>query len=142
MDPHTGSMVLTESKKGSSKGCDDHTWKVRISSLQNGQIDLHTGSMVSTKYCKERIVQAVRRHHVEGAFALQMSLIIVDRICETGDAQTVLVCSLDRFGNLRRQVKGIPMGDPNSPGMCIGSCAWMEIEWMQSLSEGHEETFP
>ena len=94
MDPHTGSMVLTESKKGSSKGCDDHTWKVRISSLQNGQIDLHTGSMVSTEYCKERIVQAVRRHHVEGAFALQMSLIIVDRIGETGDAQTVLVCSV------------------------------------------------
>ena len=48
---------------------------------------------------------------------------------------------LDRFGNLRRQVKGIPMGDPNSPGMCIGSCAWMEMEWMQNLSEETKKYF-
>ena len=40
----------------------------------------------------------------------------------------------DRFGGLRRQVKGNPKGDPSSPGMCIGACAWMEMEWMK----GHE----
>ena len=48
---------------------------------------------------------------------------------------------LDRFGKLRRQVKGIPMGDPNSPGMCIGTCAWMEMEWMKSLSQETKKHF-
>ena len=47
----------------------------------------------------------------------------------------------DRHGGLRRQVKGIPMGDPNSPGMCIGACAWMENEWMQSLTKDTKERF-
>ena len=40
----------------------------------------------------------------------------------------------DFDGNLWRQDKGIPMGDPHSPGMCIGACAWMEHEWMQTLT--------
>ena len=36
-------------------------------------------------------------------------------------------------GRLLRQVKGIPMGDALSPAMTIGTCAWMEKEWMESL---------
>lgn len=34
---------------------------------------------------------------------------------------------------LWRQVNGIPMGDPISPGMTIGACGWMEKKWMQTL---------
>ena len=32
------------------------------------------------------------------------------------------------------QAEGIPMGDPLSPGMTIGTCAWMEREWMQGIA--------
>jgi len=35
---------------------------------------------------------------------------------------------------IMRQMEGIPMGDPISPGMTIGTCAWMEKEWMASLT--------
>ena len=38
-------------------------------------------------------------------------------------------------GTLIKQMDGIPMGDPISPGMTIGACAWMENEWMESLSQ-------
>ena len=38
-------------------------------------------------------------------------------------------------GTLKKQMNGIPMGDPISPGMTIGACAWMENEWMESLSQ-------
>ena len=44
-------------------------------------------------------------------------------------------------GGLMRQEKGIPMGDPHSPAMCIGTCAWMEQEWMSTLSENTKEYF-
>ena len=37
-------------------------------------------------------------------------------------------------GDLKRQREGIPMGDPLSPGMAIGACAWMEHEWMQTIA--------
>ena len=50
----------------------------------------------------------------------------------------------DSEGKLRRQVKGIPMGDPTfpySPGMCIGACAWMEKEWMNGLSSETKRYF-
>jgi hypothetical protein len=33
------------------------------------------------------------------------------------------------------------MGDPHSPGMTIGTCAWMEHEWMQTLGENVKEHF-
>ena len=33
------------------------------------------------------------------------------------------------------------MGDPNSPGMCIGACAWMEKEWMNGLSSETKRYF-
>ena len=36
-------------------------------------------------------------------------------------------------GTLLRQIHGIPMGDPISPGMTIGTLAWMEKEWMKQL---------
>ena len=39
----------------------------------------------------------------------------------------------DRANQLWRQCGGIPMGDPHSPGMCIGACAWMEHEWLECL---------
>ena len=33
-----------------------------------------------------------------------------------------------------RQRKGIPMGDALSPAMTIGTCGWMEKEWLRTLS--------
>ena len=36
-------------------------------------------------------------------------------------------------GIIVKQTLGIPMGDPLSPGMCIGSCAWMENEWLYTI---------
>ena len=36
---------------------------------------------------------------------------------------------------LMRQRLGIPMGDPISPAMTIGACAWMEQEWMQTIAD-------
>ena len=41
----------------------------------------------------------------------------------------------DNDGNLHKQVKGIPMGDPHSPGMTICACAWMEQEWLATLDK-------
>ena len=29
---------------------------------------------------------------------------------------------------IRKQVEGIPMGDPLSPACAVGTCAWMEME--------------
>ena len=39
-----------------------------------------------------------------------------------------------------RQTKGIPMGDPLSPGMTIGACAWMEGKWLETMQE-HKDKF-
>ena len=44
-------------------------------------------------------------------------------------------------GTILRQVKGIPMGDPISPGMTIGTCGWMENEWMQTLTKEDKRYF-
>ena len=44
-------------------------------------------------------------------------------------------------GRILRQRKGIPMGDPLSPGITILTCAWMEREWMRSLSRPSREFF-
>ena len=44
-------------------------------------------------------------------------------------------------GTLLRQMKGIPMGDPLSPAMTIGACAWMEEEWMQQIDEDTKRKF-
>ena len=44
-------------------------------------------------------------------------------------------------GTIRRQMEGIPMGDPLSPGMTIGTCAWMEDEWMQTIDEETKKYF-
>ena len=40
---------------------------------------------------------------------------------------------LDLQGGLWVQRRGIPMGDPHSPGMAIVTCAWMEDEWLQTV---------
>ena len=40
-----------------------------------------------------------------------------------------------------RQIQGIPMGDPHSPGMTIGTCAWMEKEWCHGLQESAKHCF-
>ena len=47
----------------------------------------------------------------------------------------------DFEGQLWKQIKGIPMGDPHSPGMTIGACSWMEHEWMQTLDNATRESF-
>ena len=46
-------------------------------------------------------------------------------------------------GHILRQTKGIPMGDPLSPGMTVGTCtcAWMEKEWMNTLTERDKQRF-
>ena len=46
-----------------------------------------------------------------------------------------------RDGQLWRQSVGIPMGDPHSPGMTIGTCAWMEDEWMQTIDTETKKYF-
>ena len=47
----------------------------------------------------------------------------------------------DLEGNIWRQNKGIPMGDPHSPGMTIITCAWMEQEWMQTIQKEEKKYF-
>ena len=47
----------------------------------------------------------------------------------------------NRDDYIYKQVNGIPMGDPHSPGMTIGACAWMERTWLQSLSHADKLTF-
>ena len=47
----------------------------------------------------------------------------------------------DLHGNLLHQSLGIPMGDPHSPGMAIGACAWMEKLWMETLHEDTKKYF-
>ena len=44
-------------------------------------------------------------------------------------------------GQILRQVKGIPMGDPLSPGMTVGTCAWMESEWLSTVAEKDKQYF-
>ena len=44
-------------------------------------------------------------------------------------------------GTLMRQSKGIPMGDPLSPSMCVLTAAWMETEWMESLATRDKAMF-
>ena len=44
-------------------------------------------------------------------------------------------------GTLLRQFHGIPMGDPISPGMTIGTLAWMEKEWMKQLHPTDKQFF-
>ena len=41
---------------------------------------------------------------------------------------------LSMDGKTWRQRRGLPMGDPCSPGLTILTCAWMEMEWMRHLS--------
>merc|ERR1711990_181675 len=36
-------------------------------------------------------------------------------------------------GRLHKQVQGIPMGDSLSPPLAIGTCAWMEVEWLKTI---------
>ena len=33
------------------------------------------------------------------------------------------------------------MGDPHSPGMAIGACAWMEMEWIETISKHTKQFF-
>jgi len=44
-------------------------------------------------------------------------------------------------GRLLRQVSGIPMGDPMSPAMTIGTCGFMEREWMHTLDSETKNRF-
>ena len=44
-------------------------------------------------------------------------------------------------GQILRQTGGIPMGDPLSPGMTIGSCAWMEQEWLKTIDASDRKYF-
>jgi hypothetical protein len=46
-----------------------------------------------------------------------------------------------RDGRLLKQAHGIPMGDSLSPAIAIGTTAWMETEWMQSLDTATKARF-
>ena len=56
------------------------------------------------------------------------------------DLLDIAMFSLDhalvqKNGVLFRQISGIPMGDPVSPAMTIGTCCWMEKRWMGERSD-------
>ena len=40
-----------------------------------------------------------------------------------------------------KQMLGIPMGDPLSPGMTIGACAWMENKFLNSIPSDSKDYF-
>ena len=44
-------------------------------------------------------------------------------------------------GKFMRQTKGIPMGDALSPGMTVGTCGWMEMQWMDTLDINTRQKF-
>ena len=44
-------------------------------------------------------------------------------------------------GRLMRQTKGIPMGLPISPGMTVGTCGWMEKEWVEGMDDSVRQRF-
>ena len=44
-------------------------------------------------------------------------------------------------GQIMRQSAGIPMGDPLSPGMTIGACAWMESRWLNTVKAEDRKHF-
>ena len=44
-------------------------------------------------------------------------------------------------GKIYKQKIGIPMGDPLSPGLTIGTCAWMEKEWKITLDNETKDRF-
>jgi hypothetical protein len=44
-------------------------------------------------------------------------------------------------GRILKQVSGIPMGDPLSPGMTVGTCAWMEKEWLNGITDESKQYF-
>ena len=51
------------------------------------------------------------------------------------DLLDIAMFSLDhtlitRKGIIMKQILGIPMGDPLSPAMTIGTCCWMEQKWL------------
>ena len=48
---------------------------------------------------------------------------------------------ITRRGVTLKQIKGIPMGDPLSPAMTIGTCCWMEHRWLAQLSCDTKEMF-
>ena len=44
-------------------------------------------------------------------------------------------------GRLLKQARGIPMGSALSPPLAIGTLAWMEHEWMQTLDDDAKARF-
>ena len=48
---------------------------------------------------------------------------------------------IKRKGTILKQVLGIPMGDPLSPAMTIGTCCWMEQRWMTQQHPSIKEMF-
>ena len=44
-------------------------------------------------------------------------------------------------GRLLKQARGIPMGSALSPPLAIGTLAWMEHEWMQTLEDDAKARF-
>ena len=44
-------------------------------------------------------------------------------------------------GRLLKQARGIPMGSALSPPLAIGTLAWMEHEWIQTLDDDAKARF-
>ena len=62
------------------------------------------------------------------------------------DLLEIAMFSLDhavikKNGVLFRQISGIPMGDPLSPAMTIGTCCWMERRWMATVGTENKRYF-
>jgi hypothetical protein len=77
---------------------------------------------------------STRRKHDVLKFPFEMLHDVIEFVLENTLIQ-------DLENQLMKQVKGIPMGDPHSPGMTIGTCAWMEHEWMQTLGDQAKQSF-
>ena len=86
----------------------------------------------------------IERAHVTSACDLEATS---PKMIPTQDLLDIMEFALDntftkdRHGKIVRQTKGIPMGDPHSPGMAIITCAWMEKEWMNTLSSQDKTQF-
>jgi len=74
---------------------------------------------------------------LEGSFTW-LSFEVMLMVLEFSLTQTI--CQL-KDGRIIRQVAGIPMGDALSPGMTIGTCGWMEREWMRGVDTATKDNF-
>ena len=90
--------------------------------------------VIVPKYAKSKPCEWLTRNMRGKVFlSFEVMLDVVDFALEN------TLVKLD--GRLLKQVLGIPMGGPTSPGMTVGTCAWMEQEWLANLTKGTKRFF-